>query len=78
MFDLSIKGWSLDKDLQIIQADVLMAVGDSIIIEKPVCIDVGFLRFCIVPCMTQRRTVLPRRPMGSDAVLCMRLRRSRV
>ncbi len=45
MFDLSIKGWSLDKDLQIIQADVLMAVDDSIIIEEPLCVDVGLPAF---------------------------------
>ncbi|KQX45316.1 MULTISPECIES: hypothetical protein [unclassified Paenibacillus] len=45
MFDISIKGWSLDKDLQIIQADVLMAVDDSIIIEEPLCVDVGLPAF---------------------------------
>ncbi|OCT16641.1 hypothetical protein A8709_08170 [Paenibacillus pectinilyticus] len=41
MFELAIKGWSLDKDLQIIQADVHMSVEDSVIIEEPLCIDVG-------------------------------------
>ncbi|BFT69771.1 hypothetical protein [Paenibacillus sp. P36] len=41
MFELSVKGWSLDKDLQIIQADVRMAVDDSVIIEEPLCVDVG-------------------------------------
>ncbi|WNR45593.1 hypothetical protein [Paenibacillus roseipurpureus] len=41
MFELAIKGWSLDKDLQIIQADVLMTVDDSVIVEEPLCIDVG-------------------------------------
>ncbi|MGO4496534.1 hypothetical protein AB4114_11610 [Paenibacillus sp. 2RAB27] len=41
MFELVIKGWSLDKDLQIIQADVHMSVDDSLIIEEPLCIDVG-------------------------------------
>lgn len=45
MFDISIKGWSLDKDLQIIQADVLMEVDDSIIIEEPLCVDVGLPAF---------------------------------
>ncbi|MDD9271260.1 hypothetical protein ACFPES_29920 [Paenibacillus sp. GCM10023248] len=41
MFELSVEGWSLDKDLQIIQADVRMAVDGSILIEEPLCIDVG-------------------------------------
>ena len=41
MFELAIKGWSLDKDLQIIQADVHLSVEDSLIIEEPLCIDVG-------------------------------------
>lgn len=41
MFELTIKGWSLDKDLQIIQADIHMSVADSLIIEEPLCLDVG-------------------------------------
>lgn len=41
MFELTIKGWSLDKDLQIIQADIHMSVEDSLIIEEPLCLDVG-------------------------------------
>ncbi|TXK84761.1 hypothetical protein FU659_06740 [Paenibacillus sp. N3.4] len=45
MFDVSVTGWSLDKDLQIIQADVHMAVDDSLIIEEPLCVDVGLPAF---------------------------------
>ncbi|MBD0383489.1 hypothetical protein [Paenibacillus sedimenti] len=45
MFDLSVTGWSLDKDLQIIQADVRLAVEDSVIIEEPLCVDVGLPAF---------------------------------
>ncbi|SDO80364.1 hypothetical protein SAMN04487897_1234 [Paenibacillus sp. yr247] len=45
MFNVSVKGWSLDKDLQIIQADVLMTAFDSILIEEPLCIDVGLPAF---------------------------------
>ncbi|UKS27455.1 hypothetical protein LOZ80_00440 [Paenibacillus sp. HWE-109] len=45
MFDVSIKGWSHDKDLQIIQADVLMAVDDSVLVEEPLCVDVGLPAF---------------------------------
>ncbi|MEW9700640.1 hypothetical protein [Paenibacillus sp. SI8] len=41
MLDIAVNGWSLDKDLQIIQADVRMAVDDDIIIEEPLCVDVG-------------------------------------
>jgi hypothetical protein len=45
MFEVSVKGWSLDKDLQIVQADVLMAVDESILIEEPLCVDVGLPAF---------------------------------
>ncbi|OPH60404.1 hypothetical protein BC351_18080 [Paenibacillus ferrarius] len=45
MLDVSIKGWSHDKDLQIIQADVLMAVDDSVLVEEPLCVDVGLPAF---------------------------------
>lgn len=45
MLDVTVKGWSHDKDLQIIQADVFMAVDDSIIIDEPLCVDVGLPAF---------------------------------
>ena len=45
MLNVSVTGWSLDKDLQIIQADVLLAVDDNIIIEEQLCIDVGLPAF---------------------------------
>ncbi|MFD0696019.1 hypothetical protein ACFQZT_18235 [Paenibacillus sp. GCM10027628] len=45
MFDVSVTGWSFDKDLQIIQADVRLAVEDNVIVEEPLCVDVGLPAF---------------------------------
>ncbi|NEW08434.1 hypothetical protein GK047_20770 [Paenibacillus sp. SYP-B3998] len=45
MFDLSVKGWSLDKDLQIIQADVQLTVEGNIVVDEPLCVDVGLPAF---------------------------------
>ncbi|MGG1517515.1 hypothetical protein ABE504_19030 [Paenibacillus oryzisoli] len=41
MFTLTVQGWSLDKDLQIIQADVHMSADGSVLVEEPLCVDVG-------------------------------------
>jgi hypothetical protein len=41
MFQLQLDHWSFDKDLQLIHADVTLRVGNNIIIEEPLCIDVG-------------------------------------
>jgi hypothetical protein len=41
MFRLQLDDWSFDKDLQLIHADVTLSVADTIIIEEPLCIDVG-------------------------------------
>ncbi|MFC5447653.1 hypothetical protein [Paenibacillus aestuarii] len=45
MFEVKVTGWSHDRDLQIIQADVRMAVDEDIIIEEPLCVDVGLPAF---------------------------------
>jgi hypothetical protein len=41
MFQLQLEHWSFDKDLQLIHADVMLSVDNNIIIEEPLCIDVG-------------------------------------
>jgi hypothetical protein len=41
MFNLVVQNMSFDSDLQIIQADVIFRLGDEIIVEETVCIDVG-------------------------------------
>ncbi|GAB7054652.1 MULTISPECIES: hypothetical protein [unclassified Paenibacillus] len=40
-FHLVYSGWSFDADLQIIQADVRMEIDGEILIEEPLCVDVG-------------------------------------
>jgi len=45
MFEVKVTGWSHERDLQIIQADVRMAVDEDIIIEEPLCVDVGLPAF---------------------------------
>ncbi|WP_028549491.1 hypothetical protein [Paenibacillus sp. UNC451MF] len=41
MFALTYTGWSWDSDLQIIQADVLLEIDGEVIIDEPLCVDVG-------------------------------------
>ncbi|MEF3304410.1 hypothetical protein [Paenibacillus sp. GYB003] len=41
MFDLRVSRMSFDKGLQIIQADVSLAIGGEAIVDEPLCIDVG-------------------------------------
>jgi hypothetical protein len=41
MFQLVVEKMSFDSDLQIIQADVTLQIGDEAIIEETTCIDVG-------------------------------------
>lgn len=41
MFELVMKNWSLDEDLQIVHADVLLTIGKEVIIDQPLCVDVG-------------------------------------
>ncbi|NOU95788.1 hypothetical protein GC093_21550 [Paenibacillus sp. LMG 31456] len=41
MFTLQCKGWSWDKDLQIIHADVYLEVDGEVLIDEPLCVDVG-------------------------------------
>jgi hypothetical protein len=41
MFQLQLDHWSFDKDLQLIHADVALRVAETILIEEPLCIDVG-------------------------------------
>jgi hypothetical protein len=41
MFHLSCENWSFDPGLQIIHADVLLKIGDDVLIDEPVCVDVG-------------------------------------
>ncbi|CAG7649477.1 hypothetical protein ACFQI7_26515 [Paenibacillus allorhizosphaerae] len=40
-FVLTCKGWSFDADLQIIHADVYMEAEGEIVIDEPLCVDVG-------------------------------------
>jgi hypothetical protein len=41
MFSLSLNKWSLDPELQIIHADVKLCIDDQVLIDEPLCIDVG-------------------------------------
>jgi hypothetical protein len=41
MFELGCTGWSFDHGLQIIHADVRMAIDGKEIIDEPLCVDVG-------------------------------------
>lgn len=41
MFELTYTGWSWDKDLQIIQADVKLKIDGEVLIDEPLCVDVG-------------------------------------
>ncbi|MCR8632848.1 hypothetical protein [Paenibacillus radicis (ex Xue et al. 2023)] len=41
MFKLECKGWSWDQDLQIIHADVRLEVDGEVLIDEPLCVDVG-------------------------------------
>jgi hypothetical protein len=41
MFKLECKGWSWDKDLQIIHADVRLEIDGEVLIDEPLCVDVG-------------------------------------
>jgi hypothetical protein len=41
MFQLQLDHWSFNKELQIIHADVILRVEDMIIVEEPLCVDVG-------------------------------------
>ncbi|MFH5181769.1 hypothetical protein ACHHV8_03570 [Paenibacillus sp. TAB 01] len=41
MFLLNCSNWSWDKDLQIIHADVRLEIDGEVLIDEPLCIDVG-------------------------------------
>ncbi|NHN33587.1 hypothetical protein [Paenibacillus agricola] len=41
MFSLSYNNWSWDADLQIIHADVKLVADGDILIDEPLCVDVG-------------------------------------
>ncbi|OXM87665.1 hypothetical protein [Paenibacillus rigui] len=41
MFSLLCSNWSWDKDLQIIHADVRLEIDGEILIDEPLCVDVG-------------------------------------
>lgn len=41
MFNLSYTNWSWDADLQIIHADVRLVANGEILIDEPLCVDVG-------------------------------------
>jgi hypothetical protein len=41
MFLLSLNKWSFDADLQIIHADVKLNIHGDVLIDEPLCIDVG-------------------------------------
>jgi hypothetical protein len=57
MFVLNVDRMSFDKDLQIIQADVRVEVDGEVIIDEPLCIDVGLpalLYSCFEPTLPNR------------------------
>jgi hypothetical protein len=41
MFSLQLTNWSWDADLQIIHADVLLSADGEVLIDEPLCVDVG-------------------------------------
>ncbi len=41
MIQISFDRWSFDSDLQIVQADVTLSIGNDVLIDEPLCIDVG-------------------------------------
>jgi hypothetical protein len=41
MFTLNCTNWSWDADLQIVHADVRLEVEDDILLDEPLCVDVG-------------------------------------
>ncbi|OMF04410.1 hypothetical protein BK127_34000 [Paenibacillus sp. FSL H7-0331] len=41
LFTLSCTNWSWDADLQIIHADVLLKIDGDVLIDEPLCVDVG-------------------------------------
>ncbi|MBE1444394.1 hypothetical protein [Paenibacillus sp. OAS669] len=41
MFQLRYSGWSWDSELQIIQADVKLEIDGELLIDEPLCVDVG-------------------------------------
>ncbi|MCS7463533.1 hypothetical protein N0M98_25835 [Paenibacillus doosanensis] len=41
MFLLTCQGWSWDRDLQIIHADVRLEIDGDKLIDEPLCVDVG-------------------------------------
>lgn len=41
MMDLQLTNWSFDKDLQIVHADVRFEIDGNLLVDEPVCVDVG-------------------------------------
>jgi hypothetical protein len=41
LFSLSYTNWSWDADLQIIHADIRLVIDGEILIDEPLCVDVG-------------------------------------
>jgi hypothetical protein len=41
LFTLKMDNWSFDAGLQIVHADVILAAEDEVIVDEPVCADVG-------------------------------------
>jgi hypothetical protein len=50
MLLLSLKKWSFDADLQIIHADVKLIIEGQILIDEPLCIDVGLPALLLSAC----------------------------
>ena len=40
-FRLSYSGWALNRELQIVQADVVLEIDGRSVVEEPLCVDVG-------------------------------------
>jgi hypothetical protein len=50
MFLLSLNKWSFDPELQIIHADIKLNIHDDVLIDEPLCIDVGLPALLLSAC----------------------------
>ncbi|TVY09433.1 hypothetical protein [Paenibacillus cremeus] len=62
-FTLTCRGWSHDADLQIVHADVYMEAEGEVLIDEPLCVDVGLPALLL----SVRENVSPNRWAAADA-----------
>lgn len=67
MFELTYTGWSWDSDLQIIQADVKLEIDGEVLIDEPLCVDVGLPALLL----STRSDVEPNRWSAPDRWQCI-------